>query len=107
MPTVRAFPPLDPLLNARVDPPSYGWSRAATHAYFNQTVQLARLLKRESPNTPGVDGRTALHVAALVGDHAEVAALLLTAGADPSATTRQGHTPLDYALRRLLACSFD
>ena len=62
MPTVRAFPPLDPLLNARVDPPSYGWSRAATHAYFNQTVQLARLLKRESPNTPGVDGRTALHV---------------------------------------------
>ena len=51
MPTVPAFPPLDPQLNTRVDPPSYGWSRAATLAYFNQTAQLTRILKRESPNT--------------------------------------------------------
>ena len=93
------FPPIDPLLNTRVDPPTYGWPQLSTLALYNKTRELRRLLKRESPNSIGLDGRTPLHIAALAGDNVEVATLLLAAGANPSATTRRGDTPLQYAER--------
>ena len=54
------FPPIDPLLNTRVDPPTYGWPQLSTLALYNKTRELRRLLKRESPNSIGLDGRTPL-----------------------------------------------
>ena len=43
-------------------------------------------------DSPGVDGTTALHWAAYADD-AELARLLLDAGADPNAANRNGATP--------------
>lgn len=94
-----AFPPFEPLLDVRVDPPSYGWPQATTLVSLNHTARLARHLKRDPGDVRGIDGRTALHVAALVGDYDEMASLLLAAGSDPGATTRLGETPLQYAER--------
>ncbi|MCA0197133.1 MAG: ankyrin repeat domain-containing protein [Proteobacteria bacterium] len=50
--------------------------------------------------TPGRDGRTALHEAALAG-HADIAAALLAAGADPQARDAAGRTPWLEAARAL------
>ena len=82
-----------------VDPPSYGWAQYITAARFNQTALLARLIrgKTKEVNVVGLDGRSALHVAALFGDLVEVGRLLLDAGEDPSIRTRLGDDALVYA----------
>ncbi|WP_372016767.1 ankyrin repeat domain-containing protein [Pseudoxanthomonas sp. 10H] len=64
-------------------------------------VQL--LLKfKAKVGTPGRDARTALHEAALAG-HADIAAALLAAGADPQARDAAGRTPWLEAARALRA----
>ena len=84
-----------------VDPPSYGWARYITAVRFNQTALLARLIQKSTKevNVVGLDGRSALHVAALSGDYVEVGRLLLDAGEDPSIRTRLGDDALVYAER--------
>lgn len=93
------FSPLlysDPLLDIKVDPPAYGWPKASVYVFFNQTRQRGSI----NPNKIGVDGRTALHVAALFGDdRIELARALLKMGADVSIPNRRGETPLAYAER--------
>lgn len=46
------------------------------------------------------DDNTALHMAAWWADQADVAALLLRAGADPTLANGSGRTPLDIAIER-------
>jgi truncated hemoglobin YjbI len=69
--------------------PLYAALRAATRDRFTSEVErdpsCVRLL--------GLRGQTLLHEAALAGD-AELAAVLLRAGADPDAREAEGHTPL-------------
>jgi hypothetical protein len=78
-------------------------------------VATAQVLLREGPGGLGLigavdeDGKTALHHAALQG-HAELVSLLVAAGAEVEARTKQGRTPLALAafaghahvIRRLL-----
>lgn len=100
MDTTRDLKKLPDLLDLRAEPAIYGWPAIFRTAASNRTQLLRRFLKRSVfSNEIGVDGRTVLHAVALSGDYSEVAAILLSAGADPNIATRNGHTPLAYAER--------
>ena len=72
---------------------------AATEEDDPAGVQLLLKFKAKVA-TPGRDGRTALHEAALAG-HADIVAALLAAGADPQARDAAGRTPWLEAARAL------
>ena len=100
-------------------PPSASWARvpgagalrdgadracagfAVADAAMQQDVAAVRALLQQGADVNGAqgDGMTALHWAAERGDQ-ELAALLLSAGANPGAATRIGrHTPLHVAAK--------
>jgi ankyrin repeat protein len=72
----------------------------ADAAMVNETATVKDLLEKgEDVNSAQHDGMTALHWAAL-NDNADMATMLLYAGADANAATRLGgYTPLDLAAR--------
>jgi truncated hemoglobin YjbI len=71
------------------DSPLYAALRAATRDRFVSEVER----DRACAHLLGLRGQTLLHEAALFGE-AELAAVLIRAGADPDAKEGEGHTPL-------------
>jgi hemoglobin len=69
--------------------PLHGKLRAATRDRFVAEVERDRSVAR----LRGLRGQTLLHDAAMAGN-AELAAVLIRAGADPDAAEGEGHTPL-------------
>jgi ankyrin repeat protein len=62
----------------------------------NREAVRTLLQRKASPNSPQIDGTTALHWAVRVDD-LQLADMLLLAGANVSAATREGVTPLQLA----------
>ncbi|KAJ1351275.1 Ankyrin repeat domain-containing protein 44 [Parelaphostrongylus tenuis] len=65
-------------------------------AYLRNQGILLKILEKCDPNTRDINGVTPLHIAAAVGEHDTVAALL-EFGANPLVKDNRGFTPVDWA----------
>ncbi|MFH1039165.1 MAG: ankyrin repeat domain-containing protein [PVC group bacterium] len=86
---------------ADVNLPDESGSMTLHHAAFNNHTEIARLLIKNGAGLEAVEGEfgyTPLHIATRAGWE-EMAALLLAAGADVRAETKNGNTPLLYAVQ--------
>ena len=88
------------LLDAGSDPNAYNDRKAAAlHWAVADASKLKLLLSRNAKvDAKTVDGRTALHMAAMQPSGAPIVHLLLEAGANPNARTLVGTTPLFAAV---------
>ncbi|PCH41128.1 ankyrin [Wolfiporia cocos MD-104 SS10] len=89
------------ILLADARPPVTGpyASGPGDHEFLSATLRMARLYYDRYPDTldwANVEGKTALHVAALRGNE-ELVRMLCDLGADFDLTDNEGNTPLHYA----------